>query len=484
MNRIFAWIRQVISKLFKRDTIADKVGCPIAVNDEMANTIELWLSMYMGKAPWLAPIHMRSLGIPAQIASDIAQMTTIEMEVKVEGSARANYIAEQLTPVLESIRPYTEYACASGGIMFKPYPDTAAGTIEVDFNQADEFLPIAHNSRGEITDCIFVGTEKIGQYYFRRLERHTFKSFAKIQTEGNTGNYTVTNRAFRSHDINDLGQEVPLSSVEAWKDLQPEAVLRAIKQPLFSYFKMPFANNTDPKSPLGVSVYAKACDLIEDADRQYTRLLWEYEGGEMAVEAADDVFEKDKYGKPIIPAGRERLFRPNKIDAATAPKGSELLKTHSPKLRDANYMGGLDKILRQIEDKCGLARGSLADPQAEARTATEIKLLRQRTYVSITDIQKALQTAIDRLLYIIDTYATLYNLAPAGSYTATYKWDDSVITDSETQREQDRQDVRDGMMQKWEYRMKWYGEDQATAQKMAPPAQSDNTHMGFGEERT
>lgn len=53
-----------------------------------------------------------------------------------------------------------------------------------------------------------------------------------------------------------------------------------------------------------------------------------------------------------------------------------------------------------------------------------------------------------------------------GQIKATIGFDDSIITDSNTERERDRQDVRDGLLQAWEYRVKWRGEDEATAKAM------------------
>lgn len=47
----------------------------------------------------------------------------------------------------------------------------------------------------------------------------------------------------------------------------------------------------------------------------------------------------------------------------------------------------------------------------------------------------------------------------------TIQFEDSYIIDKESERERDRQDVRDGFMQKWEYRMKWFGEDEETAKR-------------------
>ncbi len=45
-------------------------------------------------------------------------------------------------------------------------------------------------------------------------------------------------------------------------------------------------------------------------------------------------------------------------------------------------------------------------------------------------------------------------------------FEDSYIIDKESERQRDQQEVRDGLMNKWEYRVKWYGEDEATAKAM------------------
>lgn len=44
-------------------------------------------------------------------------------------------------------------------------------------------------------------------------------------------------------------------------------------------------------------------------------------------------------------------------------------------------------------------------------------------------------------------------------------FDKSVVIDEATERETDRQDVRDKIMSPWEYRMKWYGETEEEAKE-------------------
>ena len=137
----------------------------------------------------------------------------------------------------------------------------------------------------------------------------------------------------------------------------------------------------------------------------------------------------------------------------------------------------------RIEDTCGLARGTLSDVNDQVRTATELRISRQRSYATITAIQRSLETALDNLAKAISAFATLYKLAPDGDYDITYVWDDSIVVDAAAEREKDRIDVRDGLMQPWEYRVKWYGESEEQAKSILAEGStlSDDEIMGFRE---
>ena len=51
-------------------------------------------------------------------------------------------------------------------------------------------------------------------------------------------------------------------------------------------------------------------------------------------------------------------------------------------------------------------------------------------------------------------------------YEFTCTFEDSILTTDKERRELDRQEVAMGAMMLWEYRAKWYGEDEETATKM------------------
>lgn len=441
-------------------------------NNTIYAAIELWIQMYKGNAPWLHH-NTQSLGLPAAIAAEIARLVTLEMQCKVtaptgtpEGEAvsqRANYIQEQLDPLLDNIRILNEYACAGGGIMFKPY--ISGDKIAIDIVQAMDFHPVSFDHKGRITSCSFVEHKKQKNKYYHRVEHHEFVN----------DDYVVTNKAYQSNDANTIGQEIALTSVPEWADLNPSQTIKGLHKPLFAYFKIPLGNTVDPSSPLGVSVYARAARLIEDADKQYQRYLWEFEGGELAIDAPNDLFAKDKNGDPILPDNRDRLYRTYDLDGMVTT-GSEWIKVFAPTLRETDIGKGLNTILQKIEFNVGLAYGTLSDPQSVERTATEIMASKQRSYSTITAIQRSLQYALEDLIDIIDVYATLYNLAPQGNYETAFVWDDSIVVDAESERARDLNEVRLGIMPKWEYRVKWYGEDEETARN----ALADNSTSSEG----
>lgn len=466
-TKILAWIREVWQKMIGTSNVKQALNVDVAMSPTMVDALQKWAAMYINQSPWLAG-NMQSLNLAASIASEIARAVTIEAEITVTGSARADYLQIQLQPVLNALRTTTEYAAAKGGLMFKPYIN--GDKITVDLVQADQFYPVAFDANGNMTACVFSDQKTIGGYFYIRLEYHAFLA---------DGYYNITNTAWKSSTRDVLGNQIPLSSVPDWADLLPEAVIANVKAPLFAYFKMPFANNIDPTSPLGVSIYSRAAQgdncLIQQADQMWTDFLWEFESGKRALYTDPMAFQKDTTtGKPVLPD--RRLYRLLDLQGKIDKQG--LFEEWTPTLRETSILNGLDAILRRIEFACGLSYGVLSNPEAVALTATEIKAGKQRYYATVTDTQKALQSAIDGLLYAMDVWATLGRLTSAGKYIATYWWDDSVVADHDTAFTQDLQ-VLGQVMSKVEFRMRNYGEDEETARKMIAMMDSETQPVSF-----
>lgn len=456
-TRLLEWIRKVIDKMFGTQTVQKALDVELAISASMVDALQKWTALYLNQADWLVG-DMKSLNLAASISGEIARAVTIEMKAKITGSPRADFLNEQVKAILPKLRDMVEYGAAKGGLVFKPY--VVNKKIEIDFVQADMFYPVAFDANKNMTAAVFADQRQRGQYFYTRLEYQGL--------EGTK--YIIRNEAFRSSSASELGSSVPLTSLPEWAELQPAATISDIKQPLFAYFRYPSTNSIDPTSPLGVSCFARAIDLIKQADQQWTDLLWEFESGQRALYADVTAFV-DENGKKVLPT--KRLYRALNGGSNLGDNPEGLFHDWSPTLRQAEILAGLDAILRRIEFTCGLAYGTLSNPQTVDKTATELKISNQRSYATITDTQKALKSALDALLYAMDTWATIYKLAPKGAYTAAWEFDDSIVVDKESQMVNDRQTVTMGAMPKYIYLMRNYGLDEPTARKWITENQAE-----------
>lgn len=449
--------------MLSKNSVQQALNIEIDVSSAMTIALQQWTSMYINEATWLNT-YVKSLNLPAAIAGEIARAVTIELEVTISGSARADFLAEQFGEVVPHLRGLIEYGNAKGGLMFKPY--IVGDGITVDYVQADQFYPVSFDANGDIVACVFSDQRKIGDSWYTRLEYHSFTD------EG----YFVKNAAFKGTTKSDLGSPVPLDSVDAWSDLAEEATISGLDRPLFAYFKYPSANNIDPTSPLGVSCYARAVDLIQQADQQWSDLLWELDSAKRVLFLDDLAFDKDSDGKPILP--NQRLYR---ILRRGGGVDDNLFEEWSPDIREENLLNVLDATLKKVEFNCGLAYGTISDPATVDKTATEIVASRQRSAATVVDSQKALERTLNHLLYAMDIWATLGKLATKGTYEIVYAFDDSIVTDRDAQFSHDTQTVGMSAMPKTQFLIRNYGLTEEVAQEWITDAAAEQPEDLFEE---
>lgn len=465
-SKIIAFIRQVIHKMIPYRSIEQVERIDSPLSPEMINALDAWYMLYLNRAPWLGgEASVKSLNLPAFISSEIARQIVLEVKWNITGKSRdgktqgedgedimnprAQFLKDEFEKLFDVLRQKLEQGCAAGGMTVRPFPKD--GHFYFDWTMAWGLYPLAFGNDGELTDVIFRDTYTEGKYIYTRLERHT--------AEGN--NVKIRQRAFKSTLRDSIGTEIPLSEVKHWATLKPEATVTNTEGQLFGWYRVAAANNVDVDSPMGASVYAKAVDTIREADIQYSRLLWEYEGSELAIDVDPTVLrpKKGEGGKVEMPKLNQRLFR-----AVDADKGDrDLYNVFSPAIRDANYINGLNQLLIRIEDQCGLSRGSISDSNVEARTATELRIVRQRSFATISDNQKALESCLRDVVRAMDKFATLYDMAPEGDYEVSFDWDDSIVTDTEQQMNERLALMEAGIISKQEFRQWYFGETEAQA---------------------
>lgn len=453
--------RKFVFMNFMRD-IFNKVFPEIIPNnylyDNMDDAIECWLSLYYDEPAWLKENHGKSLNLPAQIAAEFARLIMIEFDVEVTGSPRAEFIQTQFKRT--DLRTNLEEACAVGGLVFKPYVKN--GLILTDCITQDRFIPIEFNGE-DITGAVFINQITKGKNCFFRIEKQTYSY--------ETRSHRIESKFFVSESPDKLGKEIDVSKYP--EEIDPDYTINDVDCPLFSFWRVPLANTIDKESPLGVSVYSRAVKHIKEADKQWDRFLWEYEGGELAIDADESALRT----RPIItsngkekirvetPKTKDRLFR--RVRGRNKDE-TPFYNTFAPVLRDSSYANGLDKIMRKIEFACALGYGTISEPQNVDKTAEEVKNSKQRSFAVINNMQQTLQSALERYLYAIDQYTTACNLAPTGNYEVKWNWGDGVLEDNDKETQVRMQEVNSGITDKVEY-LKWrYGVTEKQALEMMP----------------
>ena len=526
LNQVIEKIKGIWNKMIGKQTIQDVLRVTPAISNKMMQAIDLWSLMYEDKSPWIKeptdedPTTVRSLGLPQLIASIKASTALVEFESEIttpmkevkpatpnymnpdnigtdgkpepivathvvtkdipKGSTeRAEYLNKQYKKLKENLREQIEYGIALGGLVIKPYvvrvdkDDASEPSYEIEFDyvQANEFFPLAFDANGKITEAAFIQRKYDKDITYSRLEYH------KLQ--GNS--VTIINKAYKSSSTNSapnvnsaeyLGNEVTLQSVEGWEAFEPVTTIDDVDRLLFAYFKMPEANTIDRESPLGVSAFAKSVSLIKDADLQYSRLLWEFEGGELAIDIDRQALEwrdSAEGGHSVMPKLQKRLYR--KVDL----NEEHTYNIFSPELRDNSLVHGLNVILMRIEDKTLLSRGTISDEtMAEAKTATELMLQRTRNYEANKHIQTSIQKALDDAIYTMNAYCDLYEITEEGEYEVSYEWDDSILVDKDTELNRRMVLMNNGLVSKIETRMWYFGETEKQAREALIRIQQEN----------
>jgi len=434
---------QGVKAMFSTTDIKKIVGGEAAITSTMITRIDIWRKMYDGKAAWISDKDgICSLGLESSIAREFADVCLNEMESST-GNDKLDVLYKA---AIRDLNENFQEGIALGAFCIKPL-----GVSAVEYVAQGDFVPIAYDSRGRLMDVIFIELRRKGDSdHYRRLERHTVSD----------AGLTITNKAYKSQSESDIGREIPLDTFDDWAKLKPEIFYPDWNKPDFGYYKNPLKNKID-RSFNGVSIFESAIELIKKADKQFGRLEWEYESAERAIIADPEAIpQANDEGYRLRP--KERLLR------ALGMKGNGDAEApyvaFSPELRGDGYIGGLEEFKRNIESNVGLSFGDLSREATIEKTATEIKSAKKTKYNRVIAIEDNLK---DCLSDLVDAMAFVNGLVNTG-YEYKCEFGDSILTDDESNKASDKADVAAGLMNPWEYRMKWYGEDEATAKANVP----------------
>lgn len=447
------------------------------VSPDMEKAINQCADVYHGNPEWLDDEEgIKTINFAKALCSETARLVTLGIGIHLEGSARAEWLQQQIDLIYPKLRDWVEYGCAYGTVFLKPN-----GTSLDVFTPADVLL-VDYDNLG-VREIIFKDTYQSGKKWYTRLEHHRF-----VETEMDGAMlrpYYISNRAYVSKSTDSIGDPIPLTQTK-WADMAADTppILKAsgepLDKPMFGILRTPQANNVDISSPMGLPIFREALEELKDLDIAYSRNAGEIFDSQKIILADDRLlYESGKNIKHRGPADVKGL--PHYVKNVFGNDQKEFYQEINPQLNTDTRVKGINNLLSQIGYKAGFANGYFVFNQSSGiQTATGVEADQQRTVQFIKDVRDQLESCLDDTLYALNVYADLYGLAPVGTYEVTYDFGD-ILYDREADRSRWWQYVMQGKVPAWMYFVKFEGMTKDEAVSMVEEAQPDEKGL-FDEE--
>lgn len=346
-----------------------------------------------------------------------------------------------------------------------PSPDA---WIDLNYLEADRIIVLSSDN-GIITEAAFcsdICTKGSNKLY---LEIHRLEK----------GEYVIENHIFGIKDKSLLSEE-PL----------PDGVARIMHtgsdKPWFTICKPAIVNPINGNNGMGCAVFAGAIDNLKGVDLAYNNLNSDFWLGQKKVFLNKNMLEDMSGDKKVAPDEvNQQLFYyiGETMDDGT---GKSMVQEHNPDLRVADNTAGIQAQLDYLSFKVGFGTKHYQFNAGSIVTATQYtgdkQDLIQNAHKHFIKVESFLHGLVKTLLWIGHSFIDAQVKEDAH---ISIVFDQSPLVDENAERQRDKDDVTAGLMQKWEYRVKWYGESEEEAKaRLADGEPTDDELMGFedGEE--
>lgn len=241
--------------------------------------------------------------------------------------------------------------------------------------------------------------------------------------------------------------------------------------PIFGIVKPAVTNTRVDMSPYGQSVFADAVDAVQAVDLTFDALINEVDVSKMRVFLSDVLFDREKTGDKTIsiPFGKSDCTVFRKVMST-----EDMVQEFAPALRTNSQSEAFRIALQMLGDLTGfgISYFDMDDSRGFVKTATEVSSDNSALMRNIRRHENALEGAITGIARAVMSVSRAFGEDIPEEGLVRVQYDDSIIQDTAAEKAQDMAEV--GVtMAAWEYRAKWYGEDEATARTHACELEGD-----------
>lgn len=430
--------------------------------------IQAWYDWYSGKDDWYKDGYTdlegrrrkrdrMSIRPAKRVAAEWASLlVTDDTEVSVEGAAANEWLQDWLDranfwPTGQLI---VEKAFAMGTAAWALWFDVREDGAQVKVRRYDARMvrPLSWDEEG-VTECAFVTRASVRGKRADQLQVHAW--------DPETASYHI-----RTYLFVDAREQ----SAEANGILEDFDTQQAC--PTFGIVKPALENTYVDLSPYGQSVFADAVDAVKAVDLAFDSMFQEVELTQPKVFVDESMVDvRSENGKVVpVPRVEGRLFR--KMVGRDVTK--DLIDIYSPNIRIEPLRSAFDVALAELGELCGFGQQYFAlDRQGGLKTATEVTADNSALMRNVRKHENVLRGAIQRVVTSLLNCARIHCGAPIEEDfgAVSVQFDDSVITDTQTEKTTMMAEIAAGVLPKWRYAVEFYGMSPEEAQAALPAEQ-------------
>jgi len=474
------------------------------VSTDYYNWIELWERWWRNEVDF-HKYHdqtgkerkLFNLGMAKRVSEDWASILFTERdEIKTKANTDTQTKAnnEYLSKQLEQLKIYEDLPIAIEKAMGM---GTAGAILRVKYAKVDKKGNLLADNRTKL-DIIYVGANQIiplkvehGQiidiaivsentidskkeYY---IEIHRLEYNEKLKKDV----YIITN-TYIDEKGNKIIKEGIAESYTTNSDIPSFSILKpAIANPLDTSY-----NNVNG---LGFSIYGTAIDQLKACDITYNNFVMDfYLGGKKVfynkkIVNTKTVTRKDENGNikeeqiELYPDDITRQQWKTYGEEMSNLKDNPAITEYNPELRVDEDTKGIQFALNMFSFKCGLGTEYYRFDVGKGTvvTATQYVGDRQDLIANANKHRKKVDEFVSGICKAILLFGRiLFKEAVTEDCIVTITDKDGFMVDTETAKQEFRQDIAQGIRQEWEYRVKFFGEDEKTAKAMIADKEIEN----------
>lgn len=347
--------------------------------------------------------------------------------------------------------------------------------LDIIYLEASQIVPL-RVEHGEIIDIAFVSENTVKgkkEYY---VEIHQLKYNENLKKEI----YEISNNY-----LNENGEEI-----------QKEGIVKSYtinsNVPLFSVLKPAIANPIDAEynniNGMGFSTYGTAIDQLMTCDITYNNFAMDFYLGGKKVFYNKKITKtktrqiKDENGNiheeeyEVYPDDVMKqqwtVYGDNEI---TNIKEDPVVTEYNPELRVEEDKEGIQFALDMLSFKAGLGTKYYEFNGTSVVTATQYVGDRQDLVVNANKHRKSVDEFVSGICKAILLLGrVLFKESVTEDCIVTITDKDGFMVDTETAKQEFRQDIAQGIRKPWEYRVKFLGEDEEKAKAMVADEEIEN----------